>query len=437
MQRRTTASLASVGAVTALLAGCSGGGPAASSSDAWTIPDTDPTATIQVLGHQAEDTGILEVIKAFEAEHPTITVDYEGVPFDQLNTILDARIGNKDGNPDVFWADQPRIPALASRGYTEPLTEPFADAIEPLEKTTVESSSFDGELWAVPIANSTQLLYYNKTLLTQAGIEFPSADPDERLTWEQLAADAERAVAGGAKYGLLFGQPNRYYQLEPLAVSRGGSVGAGGEGNLTPEVTDDAWVEAMTWYGSIFADGLSPQGLNGEQTSSEFLAGNVAYFVQGNWLVPDLADDDVEWGVAPHPYFEGGEAVTPTGSWSLAMSPFSDEKEAAAIFMRWMSIDGGGGYAVNLPAPELPVSAEGKDIYFEREIFASPAGQDAAAIIDHETQNTAVPRVQTVGFVEFEEIIGRAYSDISNGSDPSSALKTAATELDAAWAKYK
>lgn len=436
MQRRTIAGLASLGAATLLLASCSSTTPDAEGGD-WSIPSEDPKATIQVLGHQGDDTGIRDVIAAFEKEHPNIKVEYEGVPFDQLNTILDARISNKDGNPDVFWADQPRIPALASRGYTEPLTKQFADAVAPLDKTTVESSSFDGELWAVPIANSTQLLYYNKTLLSQSGIDFPSADPEKRMTWEELTADAKRAVEGGAKYGILFGQPNRYYQLEPLAVSKGGSPGAGGEGNLTPELSDSNWADAMRWYGSIFADGLAPQGLNGEQTSSEFLAGNVAYFVQGNWLIPDLADDDVEWGVAPHPYFEGGDAVTPTGSWSLAMSPFSDQKEAAAIFMKWMSIDGGGGYAVNFPAPELPVSSAGKEIYFARDIFSSPAGQDAARIIDYETQNTAVPRVQTVGFVEFEEIVGRAYSDISNGSNPETALKTASQELEAAWSKYR
>jgi multiple sugar transport system substrate-binding protein len=105
--------------------------------------------------------------------------------------------------------------------------------------------------------------------------------------------------------------------------------------------------------------------------------------------------------------------------------------------MKWMSIDGGGGYAVNLPAPELPVSAEGKKLYFERDIFSSPSGKDAAAIIDYETQNTAVPRVQTVGYVEFEEIIGRAYSDIANGTDPQTALDSASKELDTAWSKYR
>ncbi|MGO1849076.1 ABC transporter substrate-binding protein [Microbacterium sp.] len=436
MQRRTIATVAALGTASLVLAGC-GGESGASSDDAWALPDEDPKATIQVLGHQAEDTGILEVIDAFESAHPNISVEYEGVPFDQLNSILDARIGNKDGNPDVFWADQPRIATLASRGYTESLTEQFEGQLGTLDDAPIESSSFDGELWALPIANSTQLMYYNKALLDQAGLEYPSASPEDRMTWEDLTEDATTAVAAGSKYGLLFGQPDRYYQLEPLAVSLGGSAGATGDDNLTPDLMSDAWTDALAWYGSIHAQGLSPKGVNGEQSSEEFLAGNVAYFVQGPWLVPDLADDEIDWGVAPQPYFEGGDAVTPTGSWSLAMSPFSDDKEAAAVFMKWMSIDDGGGYALHLPAPELPASAEGKTAYYERDIFSSPAGQDATAIIDFETKNTAVPRLATIGYVEFEEILGRAYSDVKNGTDPAKALETATTELETAWAKYK
>lgn len=436
MQRRSIATIAALGTASLVLAGCTSASSEVASDETWSLPDEDPTATIQVLGHQNEETGILDVIAAFEEAHPTITVEYEGVPFDQLNSILDARIGNKDGNPDVYWADQPRIATLASRGFTESLTEQFGDEIGALDDAPIESSSFDGDLWALPIANSTQLLYYNKALLDQAGTEYPSAAPEDRMTWEELTGLATTAVDAGSKYGILFGQPDRYYQLQPLAVSLGGSSGATGDDNLTPDITSDAWVDALAWYGDIHAQGLSPKGINGEQSSEEFLAGNVAYFVQGPWLVPDLADDDIEWGVAPHPYFEGGDAVTPTGSWSLAMSPFSDDKEAAAIFMKWMSIDDGGGYALNLPAPELPVSAQGKEAYYERDIFSSPAGEDAAAIIDYETQNTAVPRLSTIGYVEFEEILGRAYSDVKNGTDPAKALATASQELETAWAKY-
>lgn len=439
MNRRHVLAAASGIAALALVGACSSGGSGGSggSGDAdWSIPDTDPTATIQVLGHQDAD-GIQEVIDAFNEDHPTITVEYESVPFDQLNSVLDARIGNQDGNPDVFWADQPRIPALAARGYMTDITDQFAADTGVWDPAPLASGQYDGRMWAVPIANSTQLLYYNVELVEAAGDPLPSAAIEDRMTWEEVTERAANAVEAGATNGLLFGQVNRYYQLQPLPMSLGGSAGGTGDDLLTPDVTSEPWVQAMEWYGELFAEGLSPLGVTPEQSDAEFLTGNTAYMVQGPWLLPKLTDAEFEWGVAPHPYFEGGEVVTPTGSWSLAMSAFSDEREAAAIFMRWMSVEHGGGYAANYASPELPASPEGKEQYFQRDVFDSDAGQLAAEIIDFETSNTAVPRLQTVGFVEFEEIIGRAFSDVANGADPAAALESASSELETAWAQYR
>lgn len=435
--QRKAAALIGVAAL-ALTAACSGSESSGSSGEGadWAIPDEDPTATIQVLGHRDPES-MQPVLDAFHEAHPDITVDYESVPFDQLNSLIDARIANQDGNPDVYWADQPRVPALSSRGYTEDLTDQFSAFTDVFDPAPLASSSFDGHLWSLPIGNSTQLMYYNSDLVEAAGSEVPSADPEQRMTWDELRDRAQAAVDSGVENGFLFGQVNRYYQLEPLPVSLGGSPGGTGEGNLTPDIISEPWIEAMTFYQSLFAEGLSPTSVPPEQSADEFLAGDTAYYITSNWGVLDFADADFEWGVAPHPYFEGGEAVTPTGSWSLAMSPFSDEKEAAAIFMRWMAIDDGGGFSINFGAPPIPATPDGRTAYFDRDIFSSDVGQEAADVINYETTNTAVPRLQTVGYVEFEEILGRAFSDIANGTDPATALNSASDELTAAWAKYK
>jgi len=437
MQRRIrfTAALVGTGLFVAL-AGCSAT-PDASSED-WSIPETDPTATITVLSIlDPEVENMQSVLDAFAEAHPTITVEYESVPFDQLNSVLEARISNKDGNPDVYWADMPRIAALTARGYTTDITEQFEPFKEAWDPASYDGASVDGTLQGVPIANSTQLLFYNKDLLDAAGLEYPSADPESRITWEQLAADAKLAVDAGAVNGLVLGQTDRYYQLEALPVSLGGSPGATGEGNLTPDITSDAWVESMEWYGSIFADGISPRGVAAEQNDPAFVAGDTAYQVQGPWLLPSLNDSDINWGVAAHPVFEGGTPVTATGSWALALNPFSEKKEAASIFMKWMSVDDGGGYIVHRTNAELPANVEGKALYYAKDVFASEEGEKAAAIIDYETSNTAVNRLSTVGYVEFEEIMGRAFSDIRNGTDARTALENASSELETAWAPYK
>ncbi len=438
-----TKALAVAAAGALLLTGCSsGGGDSGSSgtsgSGSWSLPSTDPTATVKVVSILDLKTAHMQsVIDAFEKAHPTIKVDYQSVPFDNLNSTLDARIANKGGDPDVYWADQPRISALAARGEAEDLTKVFSGDKSKFDPTAYDAGVYQNKLWALPIANSTQLLYYNKTLLKKAGLTNPSASTDQRMTWEQLTTDATKAKAAGAQYGFLFGQFDRYYQLEPLPVQLGGSVGATGKDNLTPDFTSDQWVKAFTWYGSLFSSGVAPKGMKSEETDPAFVAGRAAYMVEGPWLIPQLGESKVDWGVAPQPVFEGGKPATPTGSWSLAMNPFSKQKEAAAVFMKWMAVDEGSGYIKYRSDPELAATPEGKKIYFEKSVFSSPEGQNAAKIVDFETSNTAVNRVGTIGYIEFETILNQAFADIRNGADPKTALGSASTQLATAWKKYQ
>jgi ABC-type glycerol-3-phosphate transport system substrate-binding protein len=442
-RRRVVAGLAAATASALLLTACSGGdddggGGQSAGGSGWSVPSTDPTATIKVLSILDLKTANMQsVIDAFQKAHPTIKIVYQSVPFDNLNSTLDARIANKGGDPDVYWADQPRISALAARGEAEDLTSAFASYKDKFDPTAYDAGVYQDKLWALPIANSTQLLYYNKALLKKAGLPLPPGSTDQRMTWEQLTKDAAKAKAAGAQHGLLFGQFDRYYQLEPLPVQLGGSVGAKGDKNLTPDFTSEQWVRAFTWYGSLFKQGIAPRGMKSEESDPAFVAGRSAYTVEGPWLIPQLGESKVDWGVAPQPVFEGGKPVTPTGSWSLGMNPFSKQKEAAAIFMKWMSIDEGSGYIKYRSDPELAATPEGKKIYFEKSVFSSPEGKKAATIIDYETANTAVNRVQTIGYIEFETILNQAFADIRNGADPKTSLDNASAQLTTAWKKYQ
>ena len=441
-RRRVLAGFAAAAASALVLSGCSGGGDDGGGSTAggsgWSVPSSDPTATLKILSILDLKTDNMQpVVDAFEKAHPSIKLDWQTVPFDSLNSTLDARIANKGGDPDVYWADQPRISALAARGEAEELTKAFAGSKSTFDPTAYDAGVYQDKLWALPIANSTQLLYYNKTLLKKAGISNPSPSTDQRMTWEQLTTDAAKAKSAGAQYGMLFNQFDRYYQLEPLPVQLGGTVGASGDKNLTPDFTSEQWVKAFTWYGDLFKNGTAPRGVKPEETDPAFVAGRAAYIVDGPWLLPELNESKVDWGVAPQPVFAGGKPATPTGSWSLAMNPFSKQKEAAAVFLKWMAIDEGGGYIKYRSNPELAASTAGKEIYFAKDVFKSAEGQNAAKIIDFETSKTAVNRVQTVGYIEFESIMNQAFADIRNGTDAKTALDSAATQLTTAWKKYQ
>ena len=53
------------------------------------------------------------------------------------------------------------------------------------------------------------------------------------------------------------------------------------------------------------------------------------------------------WGVAPLPYFAGGEIYTPTDSWAVGVSAYSEHKNAAEEFGRFLSMSTDGGNLIS------------------------------------------------------------------------------------------
>lgn len=431
------------GAITAtatlMLAGCSGSSASSATSDVpstLTEPTSPVTITYAGAAYSADD--IKPVIAAFEAAHPNITVNYEADPFNDFNSVLGAQLTTDQQNIDVFDVDMPRTSAYEARGWLSDISAVFPDLKTQVDPGSLSAATVNDKVVAMPYQTSTNFMYYNKALLTAAGIPFPSADPSSRMTWEAVTTDAQKAQAAGAKYGLVFDQIDRYYQLEPLSTSTGGGPGATGANNLTPAIDNAGWNKALTWYGSLFANGISPRGVTTAETPDLFAGGQVAFFPGGPWWAPKFeSSPGLDFGVAPLPAFAGGTAATPTGGWSLGLSPTSKNKDAALIFMKFIGLDN-GGYSQYLTALSVPPSnIVGSQKFYANAAFQDPRMAGAVDLMKYELANTASLRVQTVGYVEFENIITKAYDDIINGADVQATLTKATADLTSAWANYQ
>ena len=415
--------------------------PAETSAPAKTIDLVEPTSpvTLNYVGAAYAADALKPVFAKFESLHPNIKVKYESVPFNDLNSILSVRLSSGGSDVDVFDADMPRTAAYATRGWLQDISPTFGDISSQVDQASIDASTIDGKLLAMPLQTSTQLLYFNKALLTAAGVDLPSADPAQRMTWEQVSANGAKAQAKGAKYGLVFDQVDRYYQEQPLPESLGGGPGATGPGNLTPAVNNDQWVKAFDWFGKQFSSGISPRGVPAAETANVFAAGQTAYFAGGPWWAGMFTDpkNKLDFGVAPYPYFEGGKAITPTGAWSLGLNPKSKNQQASLIFMKFMGLDDGGFTqyidAIGIPPANLVAGAK----YFAQPVFASAQMSDAKAIMTYEIANTATVRLKTAGYIEFEDIMTKTFSDIINGTSAKDALDKAQSDLDATWKKYR
>ncbi|WP_157996361.1 sugar ABC transporter substrate-binding protein [Kribbella sp. VKM Ac-2569] len=435
MRRNLFALPAVVVATALLLAGC--GDSSGSNAQATAAPGPE-TGTITFTGTDNAET-YQPVIKAFEAKNPGIKVTYTQIPFDQFNATMQQRLSAKDAGIDVYTVDEPRVSQLAAKGFLTDLSDLDAKAKTSFSATAYKTNRFRDKLWSLPMWNSTQFLFYNKTALAKAKVTPPTADPEQRWTWEQVEAAGRKAMqSGGTKYGLFMEQPEAYYQLQPLAESLGGGSGIEGDDALTPAVETDGWKKAMQWYGATFASGLSPRGIGGFQTGPVFAAGDVAFFVGGPWDLKIFGSSKVDWGVAPMPYFQGGKPVTPTGSWSLGINPASKQQGMARKFVEFAALDLAGNLATTSTTTIIPANLEAQKQYTpQMDKFSGAKTAGAAAITTYESEHTAVSRPVSVGYIQFEEVMGKAFADIRNGTDPNTRLQEATRQLTDAWKSIK
>lgn len=421
----------------AALSGCASGATTTTSAPATSASATI-SGTVQLLGPEDPAT-FKPLISKFEAKHPGVTVKYSQVPFDQLNSTLEQRLSAKDTSIDVYTVDQPRIAQLAAKGYLEDLSDLTDQAKAATSASQFQINVFRDKLWSLPIWNSTQLMFVNLDALKKAGVTAPTQDPAQRWTWEQTVDAAKTVQAkAGLKWGLVPEQIEYYYQLQPLMESLGGGSGITGDDMLTPAITNDGWTKAMTWYHDLFADKLAPRGVGSFETSPLFNNGQVAFFIGGPWDIGAFAKSKVNWTAVPMPYFAGGKQVTPTGSWSWGINPASTNKAAARAFLEYAALDPEGNLASTETQTIIPSNTKAEAAYLPRlDALAGVKSAGVSKLISYEVANTAVARPVTVGYVQFEEIINRAFADIRNGGDPAPRLQQATTQLEDAWKQLR
>src|SRR3954454_5439407 len=133
----------------------------------------------------AQDPGTFDkVIASFEKANPTIKIKQQAVPFDDLNSTVQSRLGAKDSGIDLYDVDEPRLAAFAARGFLEPLDALRQQAGDQIDAHALKTPPYQNKQYAMPRCTSSQLLYYNKALQTKAHTPAPSSDPKTATTWE-------------------------------------------------------------------------------------------------------------------------------------------------------------------------------------------------------------------------------------------------------------
>lgn len=379
------------------------------------------------------DGQVLPLMEAFEKRNPAIKLAVERMPFTQIFQALEVRLNARDNDPDIFIVDSPLTASYASRGHLMEL-----DALIDKSRfapSAIAAASYQGKIYSAPFGSSMQVLYYNKAMFKAAGVEPPSADAAKRWTWEQVV-EAARKMAKPAEniWGFTFEQQERPYQLLPLGQSLGGTALSPDGFKATGYIDGPAFVEGFTFMQKMYTEWkVSPPGqFDTALTPELFGAGKCAMILGGTFLYDTFKSKftNLDFGVAPHPYFAKGKPVTPTGAWHFGVNPRSTQKEAVAKFVRDMLSDDIQAQWFKV-RPYVPVVTA----VWQKE--AASFDSDMWRIVRKELEGTAVPRPATPGFREYEDVMRVALRDLQAGGNVQQVLTAAAQKIDREIAKYK
>jgi len=378
---------------------------------------------------------VTPLMDAFMQKYPNVRLRVERVPFSELYQTLDIRLGVRTSTPDIYSVDCSLTGYYVSGGHLLDLDPVYGDELNDFVEAAREAGTYQGKLYSAPFASSSQLLFYNKDLFEKAGIEPPAADVNQRWTWEKVVEVAKQ-LNDPAKgiWGLAIEQVDPY-QILPLPQSKGAEVLSSDGFTATGYVNSPKYVEALQFYQKLFTDWkISPAGNLGTAGMGEiFGTGQVAMIIGGTWNLTSTGwarFPDLNWGSAPHPYFEGGKAVTPTGSWHIGINPRTAHIEEAINFVKFMTSD-----EIIKKWFELRGYCPTKTAVYDMmpDVFDSPAWK----IVFYELGNTAVPRPLSPGYRYYQDIIQRGLLDIQTGADVQEMLDKAAADFDKAVEKYK
>lgn len=398
-----------------VVAGCrgQGGAPAAKSADA---------APLQFWHTQTQEnnTALEGIVKEFNESHPGLPVQATYIGnYPQLYEKIRASAAQVKNRvlPDLAVAYESMIADYMTADIVRPLDDLVADPTIGLNQESLDDfhpayletnrfQQFGGQLLSFPFTKSNLMLFYNATMLEQAGVGVPG-------TWEEFEA-ACRAIR--QKRGITpLASAIDPSTMDGMILSMGGTlVSPDGQDALFDSAESTAVFELLD---RLYRDKLAYQVVEKGDQNNDFANGKCAFFFRSSTARPfiaDLAGDQFKWGLTGLPVKAGRQPVTVMFGANICVLKSSPERERRAwefinfftstdITARWAMAT--GYLPVRKSAAETPAIAA----------FFAAAPQNRAAF---DLLPVAVPEPNVAGWQAVRDCLETAETSVATQLKP-------------------
>jgi len=333
-----------------LLGACTSGG--STSQPQGSSSGVEGPVTLNLWIFEGEDVFVPNLVKAFEAEHPNITINVTDIPEDSYVTkITTALAAGKP--PDIGYMYEN---SWMKAGRILPLDDVIA--ADHIDVSNYNQSAFsfcqlDGKTYCLGSYSGAIMLFYNKDLFDNAGLPYPSAT--QPMTVDQYAALAKQLTQPSSdlnKYvwGGYADVTTWWLDWRDIFSPDGKTV----EGYLNDAPT----VHMYDVLANMIKDGTSPSESNFSffGKTDPLATGQMAMTIVDNiTAIPELEKAGINWGAAPVPVEKVGDQPW-VSSWTDGWGVFDGDPshaQAAKEFVAFVGTEGNklreqaGGFPLN------------------------------------------------------------------------------------------
>lgn len=415
------------------LAGCGGGSEDPEDSSGGTV---ELTFTNWISAEEPTIPAYQAMIAGFEKKYPNVKVKTSSLPFNQVkDQLLVSSAGGQA--PDVAQIKQEWLPAVDTIGAAGSLDAFLSeDTLKDFYPNLVKEPAPRGGQSA-PWAPSVVELYYNKTLLKQAGY-----DGSAPKSWNEMLEMAGKVAAlgknaqGGKAYGIGVSDKKLegagYFLLPWLWNNRGGDV-LDANGNVVFNSPEN--VQTLETVASLLNDGVAPAGVEIKDLRNLFAQGQLGFYfdIEAAIGIHDKASPKgqefrKEYGIAPVPGENGKPGRTFYTQHDLVAFKSSKHPQEAGQLIDFLS------------------GPEGMAIYNANGGFKLPARQSVASIDYYESDtgkvlepflaglpdSSALPATNQ-NFTTAMEALATAIARVENGEPAAEVVASTHTTLQSAY----
>ncbi|MEM7126117.1 MAG: extracellular solute-binding protein [Chloroflexota bacterium] len=327
-----------------------------------------------------------EAVAEFQEINPDITVETVGVPWGDYNAKLLAMYAA--GTPPEISANYaagfPTFYANDALVALDDFIEADSADISVIDEAARGAVTREGQLWALPLAHLPTVLYYNKGIFDEAGVDAPPMDwEDTSWTTDEMLSRASAVSKdiedpGNAVWGLIYGtgQLGVFSWLWGVDPFGGPGSPENTEAYQTGIVTeahynDPLMLDFIQWVRDLtYEHQVSPRPSDTDAIQQTvgwpMMSGRIGMAVSGLWNVTNFAavEPSWEWGIAPFPYGPEENNLSPLFNDSWMLSAGAAHPDAGFKLLRYLGLENGAKLYAEISG-FFPAHTGNYDVWFD------------------------------------------------------------------------